>query len=129
MSRQDDIKKLITTYNRRLQKLKEQQAMHGLDTPPATLLEIEDIEEKLTELESHLSALERSPEPDVALPSSVDIERELARLEASEQPERQTQIGGVNLSGISGSTINIGGSVSADVQAGGDVVGGDKITH
>ncbi|GAB4458252.1 MAG: hypothetical protein Kow0031_38770 [Anaerolineae bacterium] len=40
---------------------------------------------------------------------------------------KQTQIGGVNLSNISGSTINIG-NIAANVTAGGDVVGGDKIT-
>jgi hypothetical protein len=43
-------------------------------------------------------------------------------------PVRNTQIGGVNFSGISGSSINIGGSISANVTAGGDIVGGDKIT-
>ncbi len=42
---------------------------------------------------------------------------------------KNTQIGGVNLSGISGSTINFGGNVEANVQAGGDIVGGDKITR
>ncbi len=42
---------------------------------------------------------------------------------------KNTQIGGVNFSNISGGSINIGGNVSADVQAGGDIVGGDKITH
>lgn len=42
---------------------------------------------------------------------------------------KQTQIGGVNISGISGGSINIGGNVSADVQAGGDVIGGDKVVQ
>lgn len=42
---------------------------------------------------------------------------------------KQTQIGGVNISGISGGSISIGGNISADVQAGGDVVGGDKIVQ
>ncbi len=40
MARQDDIKNLIRNHNRRLQKLKEQQALHGLDAPPKILLEI-----------------------------------------------------------------------------------------
>jgi len=42
---------------------------------------------------------------------------------------KQTQIGGVNFSNISGVSMNIGGHVSANVQAGGDIVGGDKITQ
>lgn len=36
-----------------------------------------------------------------------------------------TQIGGVNLSGISGSTLNLG-NISSSVSAGGDIVGGSK---
>ncbi len=125
MSHQNNIKKLIASYNRRLQKLKEQQAIKGLDTPPATLLEIEDIEEKLAGLEIHLGVLESSPQPDATPAPAVDIERELARLEAGQQPATQTQIGGVNIGGISGGTINLG-NVSAGVQAGGDIVAGDK---
>jgi hypothetical protein len=35
--------------NRRLAKLKEQAARHGIDTPPNVLLEIEDIELKLAQ--------------------------------------------------------------------------------
>lgn len=40
-----------------------------------------------------------------------------------------TQIGGVNFSNISGGSINIRGNVSANVQAGGDIVGRDKIVQ
>ena len=50
MNRQDDIKNLIRNHNRRLQKLKEQQALHGLDAPPKISLEIEDIEAELEQL-------------------------------------------------------------------------------
>ena len=42
MSREDDIKKLITNSQRRLQKLEEQRALHGYSTDPVILLEIED---------------------------------------------------------------------------------------
>jgi hypothetical protein len=41
--------------------------------------------------------------------------------------KKQTQLGGVNLSNVSGSAITIG-HISANVNAGGDVVGGDKTT-
>ena len=40
---------------------------------------------------------------------------------------RKTQIGGVNFDNVSGSPITIG-NISANVSAGGDIVGGDKIT-
>ncbi|MCP4358843.1 MAG: hypothetical protein GY796_12560, partial [Chloroflexi bacterium] len=62
--RQDDIKKLVITNNRRLQKLKEQQAMHGIDTPPATLLEIENIQAELAGLEAEFNQLEAALPPE-----------------------------------------------------------------
>ncbi len=54
ISRQDNIKRLITDYTRRLQKLKEQQAQLGVNTPPEILTEIEDIEAKIETLQSQL---------------------------------------------------------------------------
>ncbi len=59
-----------------------------------------------------------------------DIEQELARIAEKKQPQSSsTQLGGFNISGISDSTIHIGGSISTDVKAGGDIVGRDKITR
>ncbi len=58
LSPQDDIRNLIRNHNRRLQKLKEQQALHGLDTPPKILLEIEDIEAELEQLQRELKEIE-----------------------------------------------------------------------
>ncbi len=63
MSRQDDLKKLITEYTRRLQKLKEQQARKGIDTEPHILVEIEEIEAIIEELQAELAELERTDEP------------------------------------------------------------------
>ncbi|MCL4298466.1 MAG: tetratricopeptide repeat protein [Anaerolineae bacterium] len=57
MSRRDDLQQLIINYGRRLQKLQEQQALMGLDTPPHALIEIEDIQAKIAELEEKLAAL------------------------------------------------------------------------
>jgi len=54
MSRKDGIKQLIKNHNRRLQKLKEQQALSGYATPPEILTEIEDIKEILDELNAKL---------------------------------------------------------------------------
>ena len=50
-----DIKKFIELDTRRLQKLKEQQALKGISTPPEVLIEIEDIEAKLEQLQVQLS--------------------------------------------------------------------------
>ena len=44
MGRVDDVKSLISAHARRLQKLKEKQAMYGLQTPVETTIKIEDIE-------------------------------------------------------------------------------------
>ncbi len=63
MSRKDDIKKLITNHYRRLQKLKEQQALHGTSTDPGILLEIEDIEEKVEKLQTELRELDPVAKP------------------------------------------------------------------
>jgi hypothetical protein len=57
MSRKHDIQKLINGHTRRLQRLKEQQARMGINTPPEILNEIEDIETELAELDIELAAL------------------------------------------------------------------------
>lgn len=44
------VKNQIKNYERRIQKLKEIQALKGIDTEPHILIEIEDIEEKLEKL-------------------------------------------------------------------------------
>ena len=58
MSYQDDIKKLITNHHRRLQKLREQQALYGISADPRILLEIEDIEAKIERLQTNLEETE-----------------------------------------------------------------------
>lgn len=64
-SRINDIQQLLVNHNRRLQALKERQALYGLDTPIAILTEIEDIEGELKKLQTELEELERG----VDLPS------------------------------------------------------------
>ena len=127
MSRRTDIQKLIVNYERRLQILKEKEALTGLNTSPETLIEIEDIETRLDELQA---ALRTEPTSDASSMAMVDdeITQELSRMAAEGTPPgNRTQIGGLNLSGISNSTITIG-NISANVEAGGDIVAGDKIT-
>jgi WD40 repeat protein len=54
MSRQDNLKKLIDHHKRRLQKLKEQQAIKGISTEPEILIEIEDIDAEIEKLRVEL---------------------------------------------------------------------------
>jgi hypothetical protein len=54
MPSQDDIKKLIRNHTRRLQKLKEQQALAGVAVDPRILIEIEDIEREIENLQTEL---------------------------------------------------------------------------
>lgn len=60
MSRQNDIKRLILKHNRRLQALREKQALYGLETPVSILTEIEDIETEIKKLQVELEQLEQS---------------------------------------------------------------------
>lgn len=48
------LRKLINNHYRRLQKLKEKEALYGLSVDPGIPLEIEDIEERITKLEQEL---------------------------------------------------------------------------
>lgn len=64
MSQQDDLQKLITNYERRLQKLKEQKASFGSMDPPIDLLtEIGDCEANIERLQAELAELEQTTEP------------------------------------------------------------------
>ncbi|MFC1976212.1 hypothetical protein ACFLXQ_07425 [Chloroflexota bacterium] len=58
MTNKDDMQKLISEYNRHLQKLKEKEAKLGVHTPPHILIEIENIEAKLEKLRLELADLE-----------------------------------------------------------------------
>ncbi|MBN1217362.1 MAG: tetratricopeptide repeat protein [Anaerolineae bacterium] len=58
MSRSDDLKQLVANHQRRLQKLKEQQALGGVSTDPRILLEIEDVQEEIKNLRLELVELE-----------------------------------------------------------------------
>jgi archaellum component FlaC len=58
MSEADSIRKRISDKSRRLQKFKEQEALLGISTDPAILIQIEDLEAQLEELQAQLKALE-----------------------------------------------------------------------
>jgi hypothetical protein len=53
----DNLPRLIIYHQRRLQKLKEREAAYGLNVDPGILIEIEDIEEKIVDLEQQLENL------------------------------------------------------------------------
>jgi hypothetical protein len=57
MSDQDDLKKLIHRSTRRLQQLKEQRALKGIDTEPHIIIEIEDLEVEIANLQTQLQQL------------------------------------------------------------------------
>jgi hypothetical protein len=85
MSRRDDRRKQIDIHRRRLQKLEEQQAFRGLDTPVHILIEIEDIKAKIEELRAELKALEDG---------GIEAESEIHPFELAEvaKPKQRAQI-------------------------------------
>lgn len=54
MSSQEDSKKIIEIKTRRLQILKEQQAVKGFNSPPELQIEIEDIEKEIRDLQTNI---------------------------------------------------------------------------
>lgn len=63
----NDNSKIIYEKQRRLQKLREQEARHGMDTPPAITLEIEDLEAEIEQLQtiSSISTIIAQPQATV----------------------------------------------------------------
>jgi len=49
---------LATTHKRRLRVLEEQRALHGADTPPEIVIEIEDITKQIAALDAQLAVLQ-----------------------------------------------------------------------
>ena len=58
-----ELQRLIHTHERRLQKLREQQAFYGPQVNPATLIDIEDTEAELARLSAELAAAKASSPP------------------------------------------------------------------
>ncbi|MBN1220488.1 MAG: hypothetical protein JXM69_16300 [Anaerolineae bacterium] len=57
MSREDDIKKLISTHNKRLQELEQKKASYGISADPSIPIEIKDIEAETQILRIELELL------------------------------------------------------------------------
>ncbi|KAA3655948.1 MAG: hypothetical protein DWQ04_32500 [Chloroflexi bacterium] len=64
---QDDCRKLIKNYRRRLQILKENKALQGISTPPEILLEIEDIESEIEKLKEELNKINLDNEDSITI--------------------------------------------------------------
>lgn len=58
MARKNDLKKLLATKTRRLQKLKEKEALQGVSVDPQILIEIEDLELEIEKLQAELMSLD-----------------------------------------------------------------------
>lgn len=80
----NDIQQLLANHNRRLQALKERQALYGLDTPIAILTEIEDTEGEIDKLQTELEELER----DVDLPTQPSTTTTSRSVESIETKNR-----------------------------------------
>ena len=76
MSRQDEIKRQLTRYNRRLQILKEKEAAYGLETPVSILTEIPDIEGEIEALQAELAQIQQTfVQPSAESPGVVTSRR------------------------------------------------------
>lgn len=115
MSRKTDIQNLIINYTRRLQKLKEQQALKGQNADADLLIEIEDTEAQLEALQAELVCLADEAEPAPVLPTRV---KEGATMSNEEKPKE------------GGRSINTGGGAYIEGMVntgGGDFVGRDQM--
>jgi hypothetical protein len=133
MPRKTDLQQLIINYTRRLQKLKEQQALKGQNTEPDLLIEIEDIETQLAQLQAELATL-----PDEIEQAATTQVRETKGTKMSDEDkpkeggihfgDRTTIHGDVFTGGKrainTGGGAYIEGSVST---GGGDFVGRDQV--
>jgi ABC-type glutathione transport system ATPase component len=84
MSQIDHLRKLITIKNRRLQKLKETQALYGPTVDPKTLIEIEDLEEEIESLQEELQNVEQDTSQTPSILASLPISPAFAHAQMSE---------------------------------------------
>jgi len=72
----DDLQDQINAHNRRLQKLKLQQARQGINTDPAVLNEIEDLEAAIASLQAQVGALSTPPVTQAAPQSLTALQQQ-----------------------------------------------------
>jgi hypothetical protein len=71
MSQEYEIEDLIAIHSRRLHKLREMQAIKGVDVDPSVPIEIENIEKNIAELKEELKQLENE-KGDASAQSSLE---------------------------------------------------------
>ncbi|MCB0213395.1 MAG: serine/threonine protein kinase [Anaerolineae bacterium] len=74
MNSKTDLQALIINKSRRLQKLKEQQAFKGIDTPAHVLIEIEDMEIAIEQLQAEMMTLPAASEAELTRENSPSVE-------------------------------------------------------
>lgn len=81
MSREKDLKRQIATHQRRLQILKERQALLGINADPSLLIEIDDIEATLEEIQSKLGEKAISTSDSISISESTTVSRSGQKLQ------------------------------------------------
>lgn len=104
MSRQKGLERLIAKKERRLQLLKERQALAGIDTPAHILAEIEDIEAEIERLQVKPAELEKSEEEQ----SSVGQATSSTQRSQKTQLKTLPLVGGVGCVGLLLLIIGVG---------------------
>jgi hypothetical protein len=85
----DDLQSQIAVHNRRLQKLKLQQAQQGINTDPAILIEIEDLEATIASLQAQIDATSDLAAKDPPQPLTAFQQRRLADLQRHVEQDYQ----------------------------------------
>ncbi|MCB9098603.1 MAG: hypothetical protein H6632_03600 [Anaerolineales bacterium] len=88
-----DLKNLINNHSRALQKLKEQQAVFGVYTPPHILMGIEDNEAKIEELQTQLKDIESELETSIKQKKRVISIKVIADVNIGKRHKGEATIG------------------------------------
>ncbi|MCB0176022.1 MAG: hypothetical protein KDJ97_36330 [Anaerolineae bacterium] len=124
MPHQDDIKKLLINYNRRLQALQERKALYGYETPISILTEIEDVETEIERLQAELKQLETGSELTYATDAAVlSNAKDSIKSEVSSPPWQWIGIGIIAFIVLVGLIIFLSGRNGT----GGDAIAGANI--
>jgi hypothetical protein len=91
VSYKDDIERLIFRHNRRLQKLRERQAIQGHNVDPEISIEIEDIEARIQKFQAQLKKIKDTEE------KIEELQAELEKLGAVVKPTRAITTPAVNI--------------------------------
>lgn len=112
MSHKENVQKLISRHQRRLQKLQEKKAAYGQEPPSHLLLEMQDLEAELRALEASLAAwpdeqqAQYNPQPPAANLPDTELQDRLAS--GSDAPfNGAAEIGGRFSTDFQGAALNV----------------------